>query len=484
VHRNPSGKPTTAVAFFDKRLRDPKDGATMDLDFAGMSAAELDDIVATLGPPGQVVYAPPNIYPMSAPRFESRPGAVRDLTGIDKLGVYLHVPFCNYQCTFCFYATRLTPAIGEQQAYVAAVQRELAGLPADARLTQLYVGGGTPTALAPQLLSELLGDIFRRLRRDPGIVHTVECSPESITVEHVEVIRDHGIERVSMGVQTLSDGVLDTVHRRHSAQQVLDACHLLVGSGLMVNIDLIYGLPGQTIDSFLNDFRTISSTGVHSFTAYNLRVNERTPVGRALEQRERFDLVRLIHWRAAIMSAMERSGFEPARWHTFRRTHPQTAADAVGRFEDITGQGDQFGAGMSARSRLQGVVYRNHSKYMDYMRCIEAGQSPVQEVFPMSPEEQRLRFVTLSLGDGKPLLRGDYLDTFGRDIDDDFAEPLSRLRDARLVDDDHRGIRLNRRGQLLYDLVTRLFYPQPVRHWLDQRQQLVATAANLRPAKV
>ncbi len=85
-----------------------------------------------------------------------------------------------------------------------------------------------------------------------------------------------------MGIQSLVPEVLDTVHRKHEAYEALAACELLVGSGLVVNVDLIYGLPGQTPESFLADLTTLAALGVPALTCYSLRVTERTPVTRAL----------------------------------------------------------------------------------------------------------------------------------------------------------------------------------------------------------
>ena len=78
---------------------------------------DLDRIVNALGPAAKIAYAPFNIYPISAPRFSARPAAVREHPASDELGIYVHVPFCNHRCTFCFYATRLTPSVDEMRRY-------------------------------------------------------------------------------------------------------------------------------------------------------------------------------------------------------------------------------------------------------------------------------------------------------------------------------------------------------------------------------
>lgn len=448
-----------------------------------LTDAEIGALYEAVGEVAQVTYAPPNIYPMSAPVFAAAPTADRGAPCGGPLGVYVHVPFCNYKCTFCFYATRAVPDHAEMARYVAALERELSWIPPGTPLTQLYVGGGTPTALPPDLLDRVLRAVFVRVV--PGAsVSTVECSPESVTPGHADVLRRHGIERVSMGVQTNEAKVLSVTHRRHDLAQVADAARLLVASGFYVNTDLIYGLPDQTEAGFSADFEAVASLGVHSVTCYNLRVNEKTSIARRLPASARLDLARVVRWRELARDVADRCGFRVKRWHTFERRAPATAADVVRRFRDDTGWGDQFGAGVSARSRLGGTVYRNRTEYGDYLACVERGASPVQEVRTLDAGERRLRYVTLTLGDGRPLDRGAWEQAFGSRVDDDFGEPIRRLRAAGILEDDGRRLALTPRGQLVHDLATKAFYPEAVLRWMEERQRLVATAPNLKAPAV
>ena len=250
----------------------------------------------------------------------------------------------------------------------------------------------------------------------------------------------------------------------------------------MVNVDLIYGLPGQTHESFRSDIETVVGIGVHSITAYNLRVNERTPIGRSLADDERLDLATLVGWRSCVADATRELGFEPQRWHTFRRRQVSgPLAATVANFDDVTGQGDQLGVGMSARSRLSHVVFRNHPTLETYQERIESGRSPVEERFALSEGERRLRYLALTLGDGKGLSRADYRAAFGSSVESEFAEPLARLTEAELIEDHGRMICLTETGQLVYDLVTRAFYPETAQRWMQERQALAATAGNMQP---
>jgi oxygen-independent coproporphyrinogen-3 oxidase len=433
-----------------------------------LSARDLERIAAALGTAVHTPYAPPHVYPMSAPAFVSSPEAQRQRPVVNRLGLYVHIPFCNYSCTFCFYARRIGDGLGEMRRYVRALERELEWVQHGTRLTQLYMGGGTPTALPADLLDAVLAAVFARLQPEGNAVHTVESSPESVTREHLQVLAARGIGRVSMGIQSLDDGVLGGVNRQHSAAEALAACDRLVASGRLVNIDLIYGLPGQSEESFRSDFQALAARGVHSVTAYNLRVNERTPVVQAIATDEQLDLARLTHWRAFVQRTATEVGFVPKTWHTFERP-----TEAARRFEDKTGTGDQLGVGQSARSRLGQTIYRNHASLPVYLERVEAGRSPVEEVFQLGTDDRRIRFVAQSLGVGKPLQRAAYAQTFGRDFDDDYREPVQRLLAAELITDDRDAIRLTDKGRLVYDLVTLAFYPERIQKWLEERQSVV-----------
>jgi len=434
--------------------------------------ADIERIVQALGGVRRVAYAPASVYPMAAPAFVATPGAERPQPAGGRLGVYIHVPFCEYGCTFCFYVRRVGASAEQMRRYVAAAVRELDWVVPGTPLSQLYVGGGTPTSLRADLLDELLATVFARVRDDGQQIHTVECSPETLTDEHLRVFRRRGIGRVSVGIQSFDDVVLDGVKRRHSGAEALAACERLVDSGFIVNVDLIYGLPRQTEAIFRDDFETVAACGVDSVTAYNLRINERTPVVGQLRQDERLDLARLIQWRALVRRAADAVGYRQRRWYEFLRSAP-TAGVRKPHFEDVTSIGNQIGIGPSARSRLESIIYRDHFNVQRYIERVEAGQSPVEETFVLSVEDWKVRFVALSLGDGRPLNRSEYKRKFGCSVEDDYGETLQRLLAAGLASDDGECISLTETGKLVYDHVTLAFYPQRARGWLEGREPIL-----------
>jgi oxygen-independent coproporphyrinogen-3 oxidase len=431
---------------------------------------DFQRIAAAVGPAPRVAYAAAHAYPASAPAYTDSPCAKRDRPQSDALRLYVHIPYCNYRCTFCFFAVRVGAKRQEMERYVNALKRELEWAEPGTPLSQLFVGGGTPTALPPELLDEMLAAIFERLPSQGSNVHVVEASPESITAGHVDVLRRRGVGRVSMGTQSLEENVLNEVHRRHSPQQTLEACDLVVDSGLILNIDLMYGLPGQTHEGFRRDFATLAGRGVQSMTVYDLRVNEQTPVARTVADEERLELERLVKWRLFVKQTAAEFGFSQTRWHTFKRLDTIASRHERAPHHDSSGRGYQLGIGMSARSHIGTTVYRNHERLPQYLERIESGQSPVEHVIRLREDDRRTQYVTSTLGDGKALDTADYARVFGNAVDDDFGAALGRLRNGGLIEVDNGTIRLSEIGRLVHDRVIFNFYPQRILDWLSQRR--------------
>ncbi len=415
-------------------------------------------------------YSVPHVYPSAAPAYRHAPFASRSLPTTDQIRLYVHLPFCRYHCSFCHFAVRAGASATQMERYVAAVRKELECVPPGMPLSQLYVGGGTPTAIPPDLLDEVLAAIMDRMPRHGAHIHTVETSPETLSEAHLTVLRRRGIGRISMGVQTLDEDVLDRVRRAHTRAQTLDACALLAGSGMIANVDLLYGLPGQTRETLRDDMHALAEAGIPALTLYSLRVNERTPISKTLGGAP-FDLAGLMGWRAFVKRTAEDLGYTQTRWHTFKRLDSIARNhERVACFDD-TLAGFQLGVGMSARSHLGWTVFRNHTSFDEYLRRIDCELSPVEEAFPLDAHDRRTQLIARTIGDGGVLARARYEAAFGTTFDDDFASVLPRLAAAGLLEDDAEQVALSELGALVYDLVTLAFYPPHAQAWLRARER-------------
>ena len=195
-------------------------------------------------------------------------------------GIYVHIPFCARRCIYCGFFS--TVRENEAARYVNALCRELEIRKAyldGAPIRTLYFGGGTPSRLSPDQIGQVVDSIRTAYGIDSLQELTVECNPDDITVEYVTALRRLGVNRISMGVQTFNSELLRFLHRRHSANQAIEAVRMCLESGIKnISIDLMYGLPGQTIEMFRDDLHVALSTGVQHISSYCLSYEENTPL--------------------------------------------------------------------------------------------------------------------------------------------------------------------------------------------------------------
>lgn len=202
-------------------------------------------------------------------------------------GIYIHVPFCQGRCIYCdFYST--TEGEEWKSRYVDALLAELRmrrdELPL-ARVHSIYIGGGTPSQLPARALAAILNEVCRLFPVDFDAEVTVEANPDDVTPEWLAALSHTPVNRLSMGVQSFDDALLRLIRRRHTAQQAVCAVEQAARHGISnVSIDLIYGLPTQTMEQWQADVRQALALDVQHLSAYSLSYEEGTPLWRMLEQ--------------------------------------------------------------------------------------------------------------------------------------------------------------------------------------------------------
>ena len=204
-------------------------------------------------------------------------------------GIYIHVPFCESRCAYCdFYSTTL---LRHRSAYVDTVCRELKlrlGELQGAPIETIYFGGGTPSTLRIEELSSILTSLrnFHLSTFNFQLAEiTLEANPDDLTEEYVQGLRTLPFNRVSIGIQSFHDRTLRLVGRRHTAQEAIDAVHRCQRMGLTnISIDLMYGLPGETLEDWTYSLEQAIALGVPHISAYHLTYEEGTRLWRMKEQ--------------------------------------------------------------------------------------------------------------------------------------------------------------------------------------------------------
>ena len=193
----------------------------------------------------------------------------------EKLGIYIHIPFCRSKCDYCdFYS--LAGQEGRMDDYQKALlahMKETAPLTRGWQVDTVYFGGGTPSFYGEKRLRELLRFIAKRfdLAKDAEI--TVECNPDSVDQKMLQVLRRAGFNRLSLGVQSACDCELQSLHRPHSYQQAVEAVKAARAAKFQnLSLDLIYGLPGQTMEGWQNTLEQVLTLKPEHLSCYGLKV--------------------------------------------------------------------------------------------------------------------------------------------------------------------------------------------------------------------
>ncbi|MCC5823281.1 MAG: radical SAM family heme chaperone HemW [Phycisphaerales bacterium] len=201
--------------------------------------------------------------------------------------LYLHIPFCAHKCHYCdFYS--IVDTRDRQDAFTARMVRELAALaPLAGPLDTIFVGGGTPSLLRPDLWEHLLTIFHQLFTLEPGAEFSVECNPETVTDDLMPVLAAGGVNRVSMGAQSFNRHHLTTLERRHDPDRLPLAADTVRRAGIeRLSVDLISGVPGQTLDQWHADLTAALALGTEHLSAYTLTYEPGTAMTARLHKGE------------------------------------------------------------------------------------------------------------------------------------------------------------------------------------------------------
>jgi putative oxygen-independent coproporphyrinogen III oxidase len=200
-------------------------------------------------------------------------------------GIYIHIPFCKTFCNYCdFYSVT---AIDSRDEFVNALIKEAelqADYPGDEEIRTIYFGGGTPSLLLPQEVSQILKALYRIFKISPNPEITIEVNPDDVFSGYFSALVKAGVNRISVGVQSWNDITLKYLGRRHNSKQSKNTLLLAASEGISnISADLIYGIPGQTVEEFRRDLEITFSFPVKHLSAYHLTIEKGTRFGHMKE---------------------------------------------------------------------------------------------------------------------------------------------------------------------------------------------------------
>ncbi|MEU8657565.1 radical SAM family heme chaperone HemW [Actinoplanes philippinensis] len=385
------------------------------------------------------------------PTDGSLPDEATREVGKNGFAVYVHVPFCASRCGYCDFNTYTAAELGGGASRDEYAETVLAELALAARVIEpgpvdtVFVGGGTPTLLSAGDLGRVLEGIDRTWGLAPGAEVTTEANPESVGPAYLRQLRAAGFTRISLGMQSAADNVLRVLDRKHTAGRAPQAAIEAREAGFEhVNLDLIYGTPGESADDFARSLRTVVDAGVDHVSAYALIVEDGTRMAGRMRRGELpypSDDVAADRYLAA-EAALTEAGFgwyEVSNW-------ARPGGECRHNLLYWTGA-DWWGLGPGAHSHVGGVRWWNVKHPSAYAGRLAAGTSPGHARELLTDTDRHMEDVMLRvrLREGIPL---DRVDATGaaRALADGLLEPDAYER-GRLV--------LTLRGRLLADAVIR-----------------------------
>ncbi len=364
--------------------------------------------------------------------------------------LYVHLPFCAHRCGYCDFVT----AVGRHEQHGAYVDALLAELELerhllDPQLETVFLGGGTPTFTAPAELSRLLG------RLPAAGELTVEANPETVTAELAELLRRAGVNRVSLGAQSFQPHLLATLERRASPADIRSAAYALRDANVdNISLDLIYGIPGQSLADLERDLDAAVALEPEHLSCYELEAKPGTRFTHAYGGELARQAAALEGYFERVVERLTGAGY---RWYeTANFCLPAQAAGG----RDLRAQHnlgywrgrDYLGIGVGAVSTVAGERWRNASSIGGYLGSLAAGRRPAREHESLEPATQAIERVMLGLRLDEPLP----LSGLEGALDARALERVARLGLARRERDerDRDVLSLTRRGRLLGGGVT------------------------------
>jgi putative oxygen-independent coproporphyrinogen III oxidase len=380
-----------------------------------------------------------------------RPDRVR-LKALPPLALYVHIPWCVRKCPYCDFNSHERAGELPEKAYVEKLLLDLEGhLPSvwGRRLSSVFIGGGTPSLFSPESIDALLSGVRARLPLEPGAEITLEANPGTVEAGRFRGFRDAGVNRISIGVQSFDDRMLAALGRIHSADEARRAIAAALAAFDNVNIDLMYGLPGQSLDMARADIREAASAGTPHLSAYQLTIEPNTAFWSKPPPLPEHDAA--ADMQVVVEEVLEKSSYQHYETSAFAKSGMRCRHNLnYWQFGDYLG----IGAGAHGKVSFPDRITR-HERAKQPAMYLQEGAVENRAIVPAElPFEFMLN--ALRLVDGFPV--GLYTERTGLPLTT-LQHGLERGEKQGLLTRDLKTIRPTERGQRFLNELLALFLP-------------------------
>ncbi|HFZ7098653.1 TPA: radical SAM family heme chaperone HemW [Streptococcus agalactiae] len=365
---------------------------------------------------------------------------------------YVHIPFCTQICYYCDFS-KVFIKNQPVDAYLQALIREFRSYDIT-ELRTLYIGGGTPTSISAVQLDYLLTELSRDLNLNTLEEFTIEANPGDLTVDKIEVLQKSAVNRVSLGVQTFNDKHLKRIGRSHNEAQIYSTIDALKTAGFQnISIDLIYALPGQTMDDVRSNVAKALSLNIPHLSLYSLILEHHTVFMNKMRrgklhlptedlEAEMFEY---------IISEMERNGFEHYEISNFTKPGFESRHNLM-YWDNV----EYYGVGAGASGYLDGIRYRNRGPIQHYLKGVSEGNARLSEEV-LSKNEMMEEALFLGLRKKEGVSIGKFEQKFGTSFEKRYGQIVQELQSDGLLKENNGFIQMTKKGLFLGDTVAEKF---------------------------
>ncbi|MEG1504006.1 MAG: radical SAM family heme chaperone HemW [Enterococcus sp.] len=363
----------------------------------------------------------------------------------ESTSAYIHIPFCEHICYYCDFNKVFLegqPVDEYIEALLTETRLSLEQYPVK-KMETVYVGGGTPTSLNAKQLDRLLSGLRELLPYKNG-EFTVEANPGDLSGDKLDVMKSYGVNRLSMGVQTFDDRLLKKIGRKHTAKDVYDTIQLLEDKNFQnVTIDLIYALPGQSLESFRDTVRRALELDLPHYALYSLILENQTMfmnwVRRGKMKLPEQEVEAQMY--AETIEAMEKAGRMQYEISNFAKPGFESQHNLV-----YWNNQNYFGLGAGASGYLGNKRYKNRGPIQHYLKALNNGQLPVLEEESLTQKEQIEEEMFLGLRKILGVEKKVFEERFGQSIVSIYGEVIEDLKQQNLIIESDTNIRLTKQG--------------------------------------
>ena len=365
---------------------------------------------------------------------------------------YVHIPFCTQICYYCDFS-KVFIKNQPVDSYLEHLLQEFHSYDIQ-KLRTLYIGGGTPTALSASQLEVLLEGLTKNLDLSVLEELTIEANPGELDADKIAILQNSAVNRVSLGVQTFDDKMLKKIGRSHTEKDIYENIDRLKLAGFdNISIDLIYALPGQTMDQVKDNVAKAIALDIPHMSLYSLILENHTvfmnrmrrgklPLPKEELEAEMFEY---------IIAELERAGFEHYEISNFSKSGFESRHNLM-----YWDNAEYYGIGAGASGYVDGVRYKNHGPIRHYLKAVEEGSARINEEH-LSQREQMEEEMFLGLRKKSGVSMARFEEKFGRSFQELYGDTVKDLIQQGLMQVEGDRVRMTKRGLFLGDTVAERF---------------------------